>query len=69
MVHDHGQAEDITQDVFMSALRRMRATETPIAFKPWVYEIAKNASIDAPGAPSAQRRLLGAMTAASACTS
>jgi RNA polymerase sigma factor (sigma-70 family) len=47
MVHDHGRAEDITQDVFMSALRRMRATDTPIAFKPWVYEIAKNACIDA----------------------
>jgi RNA polymerase sigma factor (sigma-70 family) len=47
MVHDHGRAEDITQDVFMSALRRLRATETPIAFKPWVYEIAKNACIDA----------------------
>jgi RNA polymerase sigma factor (sigma-70 family) len=47
MLHDHGRAEDITQDVFMSALRRMRATATPIAFKPWVYEIAKNACIDA----------------------
>jgi RNA polymerase sigma factor (sigma-70 family) len=47
MVHDHGRAEDITQDVFMSALRRMRATETQIAFKPWIYEIAKNACIDA----------------------
>jgi RNA polymerase sigma factor (sigma-70 family) len=47
MVHDHGRAEDITQDVFMSALRRMRATDTAIAFKPWVYEIAKNACIDA----------------------
>ena len=31
----------------MSALRRMRATDTPIAFKPWIYEIAKNACIDA----------------------
>ena len=29
MVHDHARAEDITQDVFMSALRRMRATEQP----------------------------------------
>jgi RNA polymerase sigma factor (sigma-70 family) len=47
MVHDHGRAEDITQDVFMSALRRMRATDVRIAFKPWIYEIAKNACIDA----------------------
>ena len=47
MVHDHGRAEDITQEVFMSALRRMRETDTPIAFKPWIYEIAKNACIDA----------------------
>ena len=47
MVHDHGRAEDITQDVFISALRRMRATDAHIAFKPWIYEIAKNACIDA----------------------
>src|SRR3954465_9229423 len=47
MVHDHGRAEDITQDVFMSALRRMRDTDRPIIFKPWIYEIAKNACIDA----------------------
>lgn len=46
MVNDYGRAEDIAQDVFMSALRRMRATDRPIAFKPWVYEIAKNACID-----------------------
>jgi RNA polymerase sigma factor (sigma-70 family) len=47
MVHDHGRTEDITQDVFMSALRRMRETDRPIIFKPWIYEIAKNACIDA----------------------
>jgi RNA polymerase sigma factor (sigma-70 family) len=47
MVKDYGRAEDITQEVFVSALRRMRATERPIAFKPWIYEIAKNACIDA----------------------
>ena len=46
MVLDYGRAEDITQDVFIAALRRMRETERPIAFKPWVYEIAKNACID-----------------------
>jgi RNA polymerase sigma factor (sigma-70 family) len=47
MVHDHGRAEDLTQEVFVSALRRMRQTDRAIAFKPWIYEIAKNASIDA----------------------
>src|SRR4051812_19134248 len=46
MVKDHGRAEDITQEVFISALRRMRETDRAIAFKPWVYEIAKNACID-----------------------
>jgi RNA polymerase sigma factor (sigma-70 family) len=45
-VHDHGRAEDIAQDVFMSALRRMRSNDQHIAFKPWIYEIAKNACID-----------------------
>ena len=47
MVADHGRAEDIAQEVFVSALRRMRETERPIAFRPWIYEIAKNACIDA----------------------
>ncbi len=46
MVSDHGRAEDIAQDVFISALRRLRDTEQPIAFKPWIYEIAKNACVD-----------------------
>lgn len=46
MVHDHGRTEDIVQDVFISALRRLRDTERPIAFKPWIYEIARNACID-----------------------
>ena len=45
-VRDHGRAEDIAQEVFMSALRRLRATSQEIAFKPWIYEIAKNACID-----------------------
>src|SRR4051794_27930184 len=46
MVRDYGRAEDIAQEVFMSALRRMRQTDRAIAFKPWIYEIAKNACID-----------------------
>lgn len=46
IVSDHGRAEDIVQDVFVSALRSLRATEREVLFKPWVYEIAKNACID-----------------------
>jgi RNA polymerase sigma factor (sigma-70 family) len=46
MVGDHGRAEDVAQEVFISALRRLRDSERPIAFKPWIYEIAKNACID-----------------------
>jgi RNA polymerase sigma factor (sigma-70 family) len=47
MVKDHARAEDVTQEVFLSALRRMRQTERAIVFKPWIYEIARNACIDA----------------------
>ena len=46
IVGDHARAEDIAQEVFISALRRLRATARPIAFKAWIYEIAKNACID-----------------------
>jgi RNA polymerase sigma factor (sigma-70 family) len=45
-VRDHGRAEDIAQEVFISALRRLRSSDQEIAFKPWIYEIAKNACID-----------------------
>jgi RNA polymerase sigma factor (sigma-70 family) len=46
MVGDHARAEDIAQDVFISVLRRLRANDRPIVFKPWLYEVAKNACID-----------------------
>jgi RNA polymerase sigma factor (sigma-70 family) len=46
MVSDHGRVEDIVQDVFISAHRSLLGSERAIAFRPWVYEIAKNACID-----------------------
>ena len=47
MVRDRGRAEDITQEVFMSALRRLREDDREILFRPWIHEIAKNKCIDA----------------------
>jgi RNA polymerase sigma factor (sigma-70 family) len=46
ILSDADRAEDVTQEVFISALRRLRSTERPIAFKPWIYQIARNACID-----------------------
>src|SRR6185436_7604697 len=46
MLHDEARAEDVAQEAFMSALRRMRATDSEINFKPWIYQIARNAAID-----------------------
>lgn len=46
LLNDHGRAEDITQEVFISALRRLRETDGAISFKPWIYEIARNGCID-----------------------
>jgi RNA polymerase sigma factor (sigma-70 family) len=45
-VRDHGRAEDISQEVFMAALRQLRSNDQHIAFKPWIFAIAKNACID-----------------------
>jgi RNA polymerase sigma factor (sigma-70 family) len=45
-VRDDARVEDLTQDAFFSALRHLRATDAEIDFKPWIYEIARNATID-----------------------
>ena len=46
IVRDEARAEDVAQEAFLSALRRLRTTDAEIAFKPWIYEIARNAAID-----------------------
>jgi RNA polymerase sigma factor (sigma-70 family) len=46
MLHDEARAEDVAQEAFFSALRRMRSTDAEINFKPWIYQIARNATID-----------------------
>jgi RNA polymerase sigma factor (sigma-70 family) len=46
MLRDEARCEDVAQEAFMSALRRMRETDCEINFKPWIYQIARNAAID-----------------------
>jgi len=46
LTRDPDRADDITQEVFISALRRLRENDRPITFRPWIYEIARNACID-----------------------
>jgi RNA polymerase sigma factor (sigma-70 family) len=77
LVKDHGRAEDIVQDIFISALRRMRSSDRAISFKPWIYEIAKNACIDefrrvrrspeVPIEPGGEERLVSAAPSSDTC--
>ena len=46
MLRDEARCEDVAQEAFMSALKRMRATDAEINFKPWIFQIARNAAID-----------------------
>lgn len=46
MLRDRTRTEDVVQDAFLSALRRLRETESEITFRAWVSEIARNATID-----------------------
>lgn len=46
MVGCREHAEEIAQEAFISALRRLRETDQPIVFKPWIYGIARNGAID-----------------------
>jgi RNA polymerase sigma-70 factor (ECF subfamily) len=45
-VRNEAEAEDVTSDVFMKALRAMPKYEPRQAFLAWLYRIARNAVID-----------------------
>lgn len=42
-----GRAEDAVQQTFINAYAAMKADEAKLNFKPWLYRIARNTSIDA----------------------
>lgn len=46
LLGDRERAEDVCQEVFIAALRQLRRTGSPIVFRPWIAEIARNASLD-----------------------
>src|SRR4051812_24090649 len=41
-----GEAEDLVQDVFMSAMRQLRGLRTAGAFRGWLAAIARHRAID-----------------------
>ena len=46
LLGDDARAEDVVQEVFLSALRGIDGLDRPAGFKPWLYRIAHNACVD-----------------------
>jgi RNA polymerase sigma-70 factor, ECF subfamily len=47
LVHvPHAEAEDLTQDVFVLAMRKLDSLRDPAAFAPWLAAIARNRAVD-----------------------
>lgn len=45
-IGDVEEAEDVTQEVFVKVWKNIRKFDLNKDFKPWIFQIAKNASID-----------------------
>src|SRR5438552_12370288 len=46
IVHDHAAAEDIAQEAFLAAIRRLERFDRRRAFAPWLGAIVANRAID-----------------------
>jgi RNA polymerase sigma factor (sigma-70 family) len=46
MLRSREDAEDVLQEVYVAALRAMRADDRPIQARPWLYRIARNRSLN-----------------------
>ena len=46
IVHDHAAAEDIAQEAFLAAMRRLDRFDRRRRFSPWLYTIVANRAID-----------------------
>jgi RNA polymerase sigma-70 factor (ECF subfamily) len=66
IVHDHAAAEDIAQDAFLAAVRRLDRFDRRRPFTPWLGAIVSNRAIDWLRARSARREIAGSPTEAPA---
>jgi RNA polymerase sigma-70 factor (ECF subfamily) len=55
IVHDHAAAEDIAQEAFVAAVRRLDRFDRARRFSPWLYAIVSNRAIDWARARAARR--------------
>jgi RNA polymerase sigma factor (sigma-70 family) len=46
MLRSREDGEDVLQEVYVAALRAMRADDRPIQAKPWLYKIARNRALN-----------------------
>jgi RNA polymerase sigma-70 factor, ECF subfamily len=61
LLADPALAEDVTQDTFLRVHRRLRSFQFRSKFSTWVFQIARNAGIDALRARERRSRLLRAL--------
>lgn len=66
IVHDHAAAEDIAQEAFLAAVRRLDRFDRRRPFAPWLGTIVANRAIDWARARNARRELPDASEAACA---
>jgi RNA polymerase sigma-70 factor (ECF subfamily) len=59
IVHDHAAAEDIAQEAFVAAVRRLDAFDRRRPFAPWLHRIVANRAIDWTRARAARRESAG----------
>ena len=59
IVHDHAAAEDIAQEAFLAAIRRLDRFDRRRRFGPWLSAIVANRAIDWLRARTARRELAG----------
>jgi RNA polymerase sigma-70 factor (ECF subfamily) len=60
IVHDHAAAEDIAQEAFVAAVRRLERFDRRRPFAPWLLRIATNRAIDWTRSGAVRREVVAA---------